>query len=204
MLNKTVAWAPKDLEKGGTWLGINEHGLFAGLTNRYALHGYPDSDRLREVRGELPHLALRHATLQDAAQAIEAVVKERAYPGFHLVLAAYESALCLVWDGHSYKRQPVETSTFIVTERSFGETPPEREVLIREKVSALGTIDLDDLSEVLATHQDNSIDAVCVHLDGINYGTRSAVCINLMPSFGQSQLWETNVPPCRLSGPNYR
>ena len=24
MLDKTVAWAPKDLEKGGTWLGINE------------------------------------------------------------------------------------------------------------------------------------------------------------------------------------
>ena len=102
MLDKTVAWAPKDLEKGGTWLGINEHGLFAGLTNRYALHGYPDSD-LSASRGELPHLALRHATLQDAARAIEAVVKERAYPGFHLVLATYESALCIVWDGDSCK-----------------------------------------------------------------------------------------------------
>ena len=197
MLDKTVAWAPKDLEKGGTWLGINEHGLFAGLTNRYALHGYPNSD-LSASRGELPHLALRHATPQDAVRAIEAVIKERAYPGFHLVLATYESALCLVWDGESSKTQPIETSTFIVTERSFGETPPGREVLIREKVSALGNHPgLEELSEVLATHQDNSIDAVCVHLDGINYGTRSAVCINLMPSFGQSQLWETNVPPCR-------
>ena len=96
------------------------------------------------------------------------------------------------------KTQPIETSTFIVTERSFGETPPGREVLIREKVSALSDHPgLEELSEVLATHQDNSIDAVCVHLDGINYGTRSAVCINLMPSFDQSQLWETNVPPCR-------
>ena len=95
-------------------------------------------------------------------------------------------------------KQPIETSTFIVTERSFGETPPERESLIREKVSTLSDhASLEDLSEVLATHQDNSIDAVCVHLDGINYGTRSAVCINLMPSFDQSQLWETNVPPCR-------
>ena len=198
MLDKTVAWAPRDLEKGSTWLGVNEHGLFAGLTNRYALHGYPDSN-LSASRGELPHLALRHTTLQDAARAIEAAVKERAYPGFHLILATYESALCLVWDGDCCKTQPVaKTSTFIVTERSFGETPPGRESLIREKVSTLNDhASLEDLSGVLATHQDNSIDAVCVHLDGINYGTRSAVCINLMPSFDQSQLWETNVPPCR-------
>ena len=39
----TEGWlAPKDLEAGGTWLGLNAQGLFVGVTNRAGIHRASD------------------------------------------------------------------------------------------------------------------------------------------------------------------
>ena len=54
----------RDEQAGGTWLAVNDRGLFAGLTN------HPSSSRLpdKKSRGELP-LALAH--YKDAKQAVD-------------------------------------------------------------------------------------------------------------------------------------
>ena len=52
---KQVILAGKDLEAGGTWLGINKQGIIAGLTNIRA----PELTKQQvRTRGELPLLAL--------------------------------------------------------------------------------------------------------------------------------------------------
>ncbi|HLT35932.1 MAG TPA: NRDE family protein, partial [Enhygromyxa sp.] len=45
--------APRDLRAGGTWLGVNDAGLFVGITNRRAI-----PDPRRRSRGELVFEAL--------------------------------------------------------------------------------------------------------------------------------------------------
>src|SRR6266853_2533664 len=55
----------KDLRAGGTWLGISEHGIVAGLLNRRAENG---ADPRARSRGLLCLDALRRRTAREAAE----------------------------------------------------------------------------------------------------------------------------------------
>ena len=67
---------------GGTWLGLNDEGVFAGILNRRDSLG-PDP-KLRS-RGEIVLEALDHADAADAAEAL-ASLDGRAYRSFNLVI----------------------------------------------------------------------------------------------------------------------
>jgi uncharacterized protein with NRDE domain len=58
-------WAGRDLEAGGTWMGRNEHGLLAALTNRRSAAPPPPEAR---SRGEIVMGLLRQRTPRDAAR----------------------------------------------------------------------------------------------------------------------------------------
>lgn len=59
--------AGRDELAGGTWLGINDHGVVAGVLNRMGTLG-PEPGR--RSRGELPLDALDHADAAEAAKAL--------------------------------------------------------------------------------------------------------------------------------------
>lgn len=68
---------------GGTWMGLNDQGLVAGILNRQDSLG-PD-DLLRS-RGEIVLEALDHADAADAAEALSNL-DGRSYRSFNLVIA---------------------------------------------------------------------------------------------------------------------
>ncbi len=76
---------------GGTWLGVNDEGVVAGLLNRRESLG-PDA-RLR-TRGELVLEALDHADAADAVAAL-ADLDGRAYRSFNMVVADNRDAFWL-------------------------------------------------------------------------------------------------------------
>src|SRR5688572_16621251 len=75
--------SPRDRRAGGTWLGVNDRGMFAGLTN---LAGVP-AGVLPTTRGTLPHLALDQDDLDSAVAAVAQVTAAREHNAFQLVLA---------------------------------------------------------------------------------------------------------------------
>jgi hypothetical protein len=75
--------AGQDTLAGGTWLGLNDWGVIAGILNRPGSLG-PDAE-LRS-RGELPLEALDHAEAAVAAEAM-AAVDAASYRSFNLVIA---------------------------------------------------------------------------------------------------------------------
>lgn len=87
------AVAPRDLRAGGTWLGVSEHGLFAGLTNRPT----PRPDPARRSRGLLVTEALREPDAETAAKRLQSL-PPAAYNPFQLVLADAERAFAVVYD----------------------------------------------------------------------------------------------------------
>jgi hypothetical protein len=56
--------AGRDNTAGGTWMGLNEHGVMAAILNRHGSLG-PAPGKLS--RGELPLLALKYSTAAEAA-----------------------------------------------------------------------------------------------------------------------------------------
>jgi uncharacterized protein with NRDE domain len=76
---------------GGSWLGINDHGVVAGILNRFGSLGPAPGQR---SRGELVLEALDHADAHAAAAAL-AALDPRAYRPFNLIIADNRDAFWL-------------------------------------------------------------------------------------------------------------
>lgn len=186
--------APRDERAGGTWLGLNAAGVFAGLTNRFA---YPlDSDR--NSRGEIVFRALESGSAGEAADAIRQRAPQT-YNPFHLVIADPEEAFVCVSDGELRTVSPVTSALLSVTERSFGAADNPRKRRVARRLRAIGapSLELEDLREILSEHRPGSIDSVCVDLEDIDYGTRSST----MLSYGGEEpaFLHAEGPPCDVA-----
>jgi len=83
--------AGKDILAGGTWLGMNDSGLVAGVLNRRGSLGPKKGYR---SRGELPLEILSHADAIDAAEALKDI-NPNAYRPFNMVFADNRNAYWL-------------------------------------------------------------------------------------------------------------
>jgi len=83
--------AGKDELAGGTWLGLNDHGVAAGILNRFGSLGPAPGAR---SRGELVLEALDHADAAEAAKAL-ATLDPRSYRSFNMIVADDSDAFWL-------------------------------------------------------------------------------------------------------------
>lgn len=93
--------AGRDDLAGGSWLGLNDHGVAAAILNRMGSLGPQDGKR---SRGELVLEALDHAEAVEAARAL-AELNPEAYRSFNLVVADPEQAF---WLRHGGGTAPIE------------------------------------------------------------------------------------------------
>lgn len=104
--------SPRDGERGGTWLLLNQHGLTLCVLNDYEAGGAEPGQR---SRGELPLLA---ADAADAETALAAVLRagppEAFAPYKFVAVDPAGQARVLHWDGRSLRRRDLvefETSS---------------------------------------------------------------------------------------------
>jgi len=83
--------AGRDELAGGSWLGMNDFGVVAGILNRHGSLGPAPGQR---SRGELVLEALDHADARDAAAALEKL-EPAAYRTFNLMIADNRDAFWL-------------------------------------------------------------------------------------------------------------
>ncbi len=83
--------AGRDIVAGGTWLGMNSHGVVAAVLNR---HGSLGPAAGKRSRGKLPLIALAAATAADAAARIAALDAGQ-YRSFNLVVGDASGAFFL-------------------------------------------------------------------------------------------------------------
>lgn len=74
--------SPRDRAAGGTWIGVNEAGVFVAITN---LAGSPPPPGAPS-RGHLVHLALDAVSVADGLAAVERTVREAPHGGFQLAV----------------------------------------------------------------------------------------------------------------------
>ncbi|SEQ25976.1 NRDE family protein [Natrinema salaciae] len=198
--------APQDAEAGGTWIGYNEHGVFAGITNKWtdvALAG----DR---SRGLLVADVLEAESAADARAIVADATADDEYSGFYLVVADAADAFCYRWDGalsltefepgvHVVVNVAVDDDTDVPSVRA--EAGREQAANARAVRAALAT-DPDETDETAADWLERAGDVlgdheygVCVHGDG--FGTRSSSLIALGPETRRYAF--APGPPCRTS-----
>jgi uncharacterized protein with NRDE domain len=199
--NGRGVFCPLDLEAGGTWIGVNDADVFAGITNRF---GSP-SDSRRLSRGDLVLQALNQASAAAAMERLRSVAAD-SYNGFHLLIADRSQAFCIWSDGVTLHHQSLAPGAHLLTERSFGAGTSEREGWLSERVASFALGDapsMATLQETLSTHRDPTFEGACVHWDDRGYGTRSATLLRMGASESEFSFLYADTPPCEGAWVDY-
>lgn len=189
-------YAPSDLVRGGTWIGISEHGLFAAITNRDEV---PHQSG-RASRGHLVFEALCAPNANAAVEQIVLAVAHHPYNGFHLVVAdAYEAFLC-AGDGRRVETIRVEDGLCVVTgygwTRSHAPRVMEIERRFEEIVRPQGPTPaaLDTLLNFHADHRPEH--AACVHDPHESHKTVSSMLVRTDREWSHFDTWYRHGPAC--------
>ncbi len=183
--------APRDERAGGTWMGVNERGVFVGITNRRT-----DIEGERS-RGLLVLDALGEPSAADALSTVEREVEDRRYAGFNLVIADAKTAALLEWDG-ALSRTDFDPGVHVVVNAGF-DGRDEKSARIRDAVRPEPDETADGWRErVMPVLRDHDLGA-CVHRDG--FGTRSSSLVTVREDGGGSdgagvEWWFADGPPC--------
>ncbi|MFQ5515751.1 MAG: NRDE family protein [Myxococcota bacterium] len=193
--------APQDLEAGGTWMGVNACGLFAGLTNRATALRRAN----RRSRGLLVLDVLQAPTAEAAAERMRAGL-EGQYNPFHIFYGDGHQSFLTRLDERGFETRPLEPGVHVI-----GNRDPEDPVCgkLRRIREALGRLDLagplpelwEGLVRVLRDHESSvgALEAVCIHTPG--YGTRSSAVLALGPRL--RRYWHADGPPCEAKYRDY-
>jgi len=188
--------APRDEQAGGTWLGLNEHGLFVGVTNRFGA----SRDDTRASRGQLVVDALTAADARELHQRLGSLPADK-YNAFHLFYADRQAAFVTWSDGEELHRLELGPGLHVITERSYADVELPRERVAREAWPAPGrerSPPMESLSRVLAIEDpENPLASLCIHVPSFQYGTRSSLVLKLRGTLAESELWSSDQPPCQ-------
>jgi len=186
--------APRDLRAGGTWLGLNDCGVFAALTNR----PNPKPDPARRSRGLLVLDALAQPTAGRAAEAL-AALPARAYNPFNLFVSDGEEAFVAVYqDGPRVTELAPGVHVIGNADPDDRSAPKIARLLDAAERVAAGPREwwLEGLAAVCRGHDgEGPLGAACVHHGG--YGTRSSTLLRIDGDPARSELRFSDGPPCR-------
>ena len=181
--------APRDLQAGGTWIGVSSRGVFAAVTNHHRGGGVGPDPRLRS-RGELVPRALSHGSAEEARRAL-ARLDAASFNPFRLLVADAGQAWLWTYDGSEASLAELAPGLHVVTEVSHDGREPRSE-LVRTRWPV--EPDPARLREVLSVHRPGR-DGTCIHGEPL-YGTRSSAVLRLAATLEASQLLAAEGHPC--------
>jgi uncharacterized protein with NRDE domain len=194
--------APRDLEGGGSWLGLNARGLFVGITNRFGVR----KDDARRSRGELVTSALTSPSARELHARLASLPADR-YNAFHLLYADANHAFVTWCDGARMAQETLGHGVHVVTERAVrvsahggrngGSDGGRTERLLAEWTALRRPPSAEDLEALLRIHGETSpIEGTCVHVPQLGYGTRSSMVLFVEDPPDRSRMLWAEGPPC--------
>ncbi len=186
--------APLDERAGGTWLGLNPEGLFAGLTNRPC----PAPDASRRSRGLLVLDALGSRNAAEAADRLRRL-PAGAYNPFNLFLADGRDAFALVYQEEPRLLELAPGAHVIGNADPDDRSVPKLADLMQRAEAAAGSPPpqlLPALGRLCRRHDggEGPLGPPCVHTP--TYGTRSSTLLRLGED-ARADAWHfADGPPC--------
>ncbi len=198
----------KDLRAGGTWLGINEHGIVAGLLNRRT--DAPPNPTARS-RGLLCLDTLGFRGAREAAQ-FAAAQTAQDYNPFNLLIASRDAAYVVYNRFDTIEMVQLQPGFHLLTNLNVDDFECSRISASYSKFAELGNQDAfrrdpvmgrRGLEGLLADHntqldaRSGRPNAICLHVE--NYGTRSSSLIFIGNDRGNIKHFFAPGPPCRTA-----
>jgi uncharacterized protein with NRDE domain len=205
--------AGRDLRAGGTWLGVNEHGLLVGVLNR-RINGAALPATVARSRGTLCMELLQLNSAKVARQRIDA--DRHRYNPFTIVFADKQNAYVAYNDEVKIISQVLQPGLHVFSSAAEFDLNSAKAARARERFASL--IDplsekskqpkewLAELQNILSDHSlgngsDNPGDAICVHRE--ISGTVSSSVIFLAQSDARFETFFCPGAPCQrnFNGP---
>ncbi len=187
-----------DLKAGGTWLGINQYGMVAGLLNRRSVQAPNPKPR---SRGLLCLDALKETTPSKAAWMVSRQ-RPQLYNPFNLLLVSPQEAFVCFLSKGRIETVRLEPGFHMLTNLDVDDFECPRISRAYRRFAALECFcgDPTKLGELLADHEgfDPALprsSALCVHLE--TYGTRSSSIIAIGRELANACHYFADGPPCR-------
>lgn len=192
----TSIFGPADARAGGTWLGVNSHGLIAAVTNRKKTVA-PINPR---SRGLLCRDALGQAAAAAAADWVLGELSRHEYAGFNLILLGAESA-CVIEAADETRVTPLAPGIHTVANSAYAAQDDPRknavqelvEQMVREETAPQSLI--ERAKEICRIHSSPGSPGICLH--GENWGTVGSTIIALTSDRQKSEFHYAAGPPCR-------
>ena len=186
--------AGRDLQAGGTWLGVSRHGLFVAVTNRRTPARTPESFS----RGLLALEALRCRDLASVETLLAKRTREQPVAGFNLIAVLGNDGVCGHWNG-AFSAQRFGAGLHVLSnDRDLDDpTMPEKTTVEAFQASLGGLPDEAALAEFLRSHTGER--PICKH--GDKYGTVSST-IYMVTGHGRRLLYADG-PPCQTEFRDY-
>ncbi|MFB6346495.1 MAG: NRDE family protein [bacterium] len=183
--------SPRDPRKGGTWIGVNEEGVFAALTNKL------DSDYLEDApsRGQLIRSLLEEAGNREEANTLYDELDPSRFNPFWL-LVADSRGLTIKHHGRDLDEQFVhQGGPFFLSNQSGFINEEDRLISVLPDIGPLEAAEKTDRLEAFcASHQPLfERDSHCLHADIA--GTLSSSIIRLNTD-GEFSYRFSQGPPC--------
>ncbi len=198
--------AGRDRLAGGSWIGLNDHGLACGIMNRVGSLG-PDPHK--RSRGELVLEALDHAEAGEAAEAL-ADLNPAAYQPFNLFLGDPRDGFWIRNAGGVIDIREVPSGLHMLTAHELDDASDPRICHFLPRFRAATTPDPDegdwtDWCELLASSesigQEEKTAAMCFQLDnGFATLSSSLIALPAYPGMEREVVWLFNPQPRDPSG----
>lgn len=190
--------APRDRIAGGTWLGVDDRGRFAGITNVFGeapVDGAPS-------RGLLPLLALDQDDLEDSVTAVGDALRHQQHAAFQLVIADRDRIIVLRHAGGELRRIDWQEPVLAISnEHAPGLWQPRGVTPALYAGLPVGRR-LEALRAVLCDRGGDGHHAVCKH--GESYGTVSSSLLAVPNERLDELLWRyAPGPPDQIAYRNY-
>jgi len=186
--------APKDLIYGGTWMGVNNSGIFVGLTNRTDC----DSQPKRALRGHLVTTILYMNSMDAIFQYLKSLDGNR-QNSYNLIVANKDQIFLVRADCKTvmidsipidYRGVVVATNHGIGTETSSTNARRVNNVLETWNASnALKTTPCTRSLKTLLNIHDEWRHGTCINEPARDYGTKSSGIIRLNKTKNEWEYW---------------
>ena len=157
-----LVWGGMDLEAGGTWMGVNEFGLWAGIANQ---HDERPGDTALRSRGFLCMDVLKKSSCKGLNAYLQEIEGDR-YKPFFLLTADEESGF---FANYNFRAEvfPLKPGLYVLTNQGLDEKSDKRRQRIFTRWGHLCCTNqlprFEDLMNLLKDHRETVQEAVCVH-----------------------------------------